>query len=249
MTWASPGPKLGCGEGACGACTVLIGRRAVTSCTTPAAEAAGQRITTVEGLAEDGVLHPVQQAWLEHGRDAVRVLHPGLAHRHRRPAEPGDPAGRRQDRGRAGRERLPVLHLPADHAGDPPRGRAHGGARAARAGAAGGGTGAGQPPRRAPRPCPGTRRPRTRPRSSSCSTTAWSRSSPAKPPPAGPGQWGGPDDAWVHVGADGSVTAFTGKVEARPGHPHRARPAGRRGARGAAGIGAGGHGQHRCLAL
>ena len=61
------GPKFGCGEGACGACTVLIGRRAVTSCITPVAEAAGQRITTVEGLAEDGVLHPVQQAWLEQG--------------------------------------------------------------------------------------------------------------------------------------------------------------------------------------
>src|SRR5215470_20073568 len=61
------GPKLGCGEGACGACTVLIGRRAVTSCVTPAAEAAGQRVTTAEGLAEDGLLHPVQQAWLETG--------------------------------------------------------------------------------------------------------------------------------------------------------------------------------------
>ncbi|HUY46253.1 MAG TPA: molybdopterin cofactor-binding domain-containing protein [Streptosporangiaceae bacterium] len=59
------GPKYGCGEGECGACTVLIGRRAVQACSTPAREAAGQRITTVEGLAEDGMLHPVQQAWLE----------------------------------------------------------------------------------------------------------------------------------------------------------------------------------------
>jgi isoquinoline 1-oxidoreductase len=59
------GPKLGCGEGECGACTVLIGRRAVTACTMPAADAAGQRVTTVEGLAEDGILHPAQQAWLE----------------------------------------------------------------------------------------------------------------------------------------------------------------------------------------
>ncbi len=46
-------------------------------------------------------------------------------------------------------------------------------------------------------------------------------------PPARPGL--GPNDAWVHVGADGAVTAFTGKVEARPGHPDRAGPAGRRG--------------------
>src|SRR5215472_2969123 len=71
------GPKLGCGEGACGACTVLIGRRAVTSCITPAAEAAGQRVTTVEGLAEDGVLHPVQQAWLETGAMQCGYCTPG----------------------------------------------------------------------------------------------------------------------------------------------------------------------------
>src|SRR5579863_7812289 len=61
------GPKPGCGEGACGACTVLLGRRAVTACTTPAGAAAGNQVTTVEGLAEDGLLHPVQQAWLETG--------------------------------------------------------------------------------------------------------------------------------------------------------------------------------------
>jgi aerobic carbon-monoxide dehydrogenase small subunit len=71
------GPKLGCGEGACGACTVLIGRRAVTSCTTPATEAAGQRITTVEGLAEEGLLHPVQQAWLEAGAMQCGYCTPG----------------------------------------------------------------------------------------------------------------------------------------------------------------------------
>ncbi|HXW87047.1 MAG TPA: (2Fe-2S)-binding protein, partial [Streptosporangiaceae bacterium] len=59
------GTKLGCGEGACGACTVLVGSRAVQACQLTAAEAAGQRITTVEGLAQDGLLHPVQQAWLE----------------------------------------------------------------------------------------------------------------------------------------------------------------------------------------
>ena len=60
-------PKFGCGEGACGACTVLVGRRAVAACTTPAAQVAGERITTVEGLAQEGILHPVQQAWLETG--------------------------------------------------------------------------------------------------------------------------------------------------------------------------------------
>src|SRR5260370_13923190 len=72
------GPKLGCGEGACGACTVLIGRRPVTSCITPAAEAAGQRVTTVQALAEDGILHPVQQAWLEAGARQCGYCTPGL---------------------------------------------------------------------------------------------------------------------------------------------------------------------------
>ena len=50
------------------ACTVLIGRRAVPACQTPVREAAGQRVTTAEGLAQDGYLHPVQQAWLEAAR-------------------------------------------------------------------------------------------------------------------------------------------------------------------------------------
>ena len=71
------GPKIGCGEGACGACTVLIGRRPVTACNTPAADAAGQRVTTVEGLAEDGILHPVQQAWLETGAMQCGYCTPG----------------------------------------------------------------------------------------------------------------------------------------------------------------------------
>jgi nicotinate dehydrogenase subunit B len=71
------GPKLGCGEGMCGACTVLLGRRAVTACTTPAGEAAGHQVTTVEGLAEDGLLHPVQQAWMETGALQCGYCTPG----------------------------------------------------------------------------------------------------------------------------------------------------------------------------
>ncbi|WP_329244614.1 molybdopterin-dependent oxidoreductase [Actinoallomurus sp. NBC_01490] len=71
------GPKLGCGEGMCGACTVLLGRRAVTACTTPAGEAAGHQVTTVEGLAEDGLLHPVQQAWMETGAMQCGYCTPG----------------------------------------------------------------------------------------------------------------------------------------------------------------------------
>jgi len=58
------GAKYGCGEGQCGACTVLLGDRAVRSCVTPAASCT-QPITTIEGLETNGVLHPVQQAFLD----------------------------------------------------------------------------------------------------------------------------------------------------------------------------------------
>ena len=71
------GPKFGCGEGECRACTVLIGRRAVPACQTPVREAAGQRVTTAEGLAQDGYLHPVQQAWLECGAMQCGYCTPG----------------------------------------------------------------------------------------------------------------------------------------------------------------------------
>ena len=56
------GPRFGCGVGLCGACLVLIGGRARSSCDFPAWAAEGQDITTVEGLLDDGTMHPVQQA-------------------------------------------------------------------------------------------------------------------------------------------------------------------------------------------
>jgi len=59
------GAKYGCGEGQCGACTVLIDGRARRSCVTPLAAAAGKSITTIEGLEREGRLHPVQQAFLD----------------------------------------------------------------------------------------------------------------------------------------------------------------------------------------
>jgi len=58
------GTKYGCGEGACGACSVLVDGKQVLTCTTPVAEAEGKSITTIEGLAEGDSLHPVQQAFL-----------------------------------------------------------------------------------------------------------------------------------------------------------------------------------------
>ena len=59
------GTKYGCGEGQCGACTVLLDGQATTSCQTQLSEAAGKKIVTIEGLAQNGRLHPVQAAFLE----------------------------------------------------------------------------------------------------------------------------------------------------------------------------------------
>ena len=59
------GAKQGCGEGQCGSCTVLVDGRAVPACMTPAMSAATKAVVTVEGLASDGRLHPVQQAFID----------------------------------------------------------------------------------------------------------------------------------------------------------------------------------------
>ncbi len=58
------GTKYGCGEGQCGACTVLLAGRPVRSCRTRISAAAGKKITTIEGLEQNGHLHPVQEAFL-----------------------------------------------------------------------------------------------------------------------------------------------------------------------------------------
>jgi len=60
------GTKFGCGIGACGACTVQIEGRAVRSCSFPVSGAEGAAVTTIEGLATDGTLHKVQEAWITH---------------------------------------------------------------------------------------------------------------------------------------------------------------------------------------
>ncbi|MBC8424925.1 (2Fe-2S)-binding protein [bacterium] len=60
------GTKYGCGEGNCGACTVLIDGEATRSCITPVTSASGRDITTIEGLANGDQLHPVQEAFVEH---------------------------------------------------------------------------------------------------------------------------------------------------------------------------------------
>ena len=60
------GTKYGCGIAQCGACTVHVDGKAVRSCVIPVSAAEGKQLTTIEGLAAGGVLHKVQQAWLDH---------------------------------------------------------------------------------------------------------------------------------------------------------------------------------------
>jgi nicotinate dehydrogenase subunit B len=223
------GPKPGCGEGACGACTVLLGRRAVTACTTPAGEAAGNQVTTVEGLAEDGVLHPVQQAWLETGALQCGYCTAGwLTGCAALLARVPHPDGERIDaelaghvcrcctypRIRAAVHRAAELMEHPELLGPVPPGPAAG-----RAGPLTGVAGLAAP---AEGSVPG------RP---------WDRAAPgpdaffaALPDglvavaDAGSEAGGGPGgrpatstQAWLHVGPDGVVTAFTGKVEAGQG--------------------------------
>jgi isoquinoline 1-oxidoreductase subunit alpha len=60
------GTKYGCGIAQCGACTVHVGGVAMRSCSVPVSAAEGKQITTIEGLAQNGRMHKVQQAWIEH---------------------------------------------------------------------------------------------------------------------------------------------------------------------------------------
>src|SRR5947209_14066644 len=69
------GTKEGCGEGECGACTVLIDGRAINACLVPLAQAAATRITTIEGL---GARHPLQRAFVEHGGAQCGICTPGM---------------------------------------------------------------------------------------------------------------------------------------------------------------------------
>jgi CO/xanthine dehydrogenase Mo-binding subunit/aerobic-type carbon monoxide dehydrogenase small subunit (CoxS/CutS family) len=205
------GPKLGCGQGACGACTVLVGSRPVSACQVDAASLAGQRITTAEGLGEDGILHPVQQAWLEVGAMQCGYCTPGwltgTAALLARTPHPDDPRIDAELDGhvcrccayprirRAIHRAAELMENPDQFEPIPPHPPAPRGL-------------APEAPwdlaRRDPQAFAHTM-------AEGLLTVVADDVGDAEP------GFNGPDDAWVHVGADGSITAFTGKVEAGQG--------------------------------
>jgi aerobic-type carbon monoxide dehydrogenase small subunit (CoxS/CutS family) len=72
------GTKFGCGEGVCGACTVIVNNAAVRSCATPVGDVQGKQVVTIEGLAKGNQLHPVQQAFAEHLAYQCGYCTPGM---------------------------------------------------------------------------------------------------------------------------------------------------------------------------
>ena len=72
------GPKYGCGEGLCGACTVILNHEAVLSCQMAVKAVEGGEVMTIEGLAENGALHPLQNAFIQHGGLQCGFCTPGM---------------------------------------------------------------------------------------------------------------------------------------------------------------------------
>ena len=108
------GVKKGCDEGECGACTVLLDGDAVASCTYLAVEAEGHDIITIEGLAKDGELHPMQQAFID--CFAVQwLLHAGHDSSGRRAAQPQPRPDGGRDTRHAARKYLPLHRIYEDN--------------------------------------------------------------------------------------------------------------------------------------
>lgn len=72
------GTKYGCGEGLCGACSVLVDNEVVRSCQTPLKDVRGKEVLTIEGLAKNGKLHPLQEAFLKHNAVQCGYCTPGM---------------------------------------------------------------------------------------------------------------------------------------------------------------------------
>ncbi len=72
------GTKFGCGEGFCGACTVLVNKEAIRSCQFPLKNVKGKEVLTIEGLAKNGDLHPLQKAFIQHGALQCGFCTPGM---------------------------------------------------------------------------------------------------------------------------------------------------------------------------
>ncbi len=109
------GTHVGCDTSQCGACVVHVDGKAVKSCTTLAVACEGADVTTIEGLAKNGKLHPMQEAFREHHGLAMRLLHAGHDHvggRYRQAQ--GQEARRGHDPPRARRQYLP-LHRLSEH--------------------------------------------------------------------------------------------------------------------------------------
>ena len=75
---AHTGTKYGCGEGFCGACTVLVDGKPALACQFPLAKVEGRSVLTIEGLAKGGRLHPLQQAFIDHGAMQCGYCTPGM---------------------------------------------------------------------------------------------------------------------------------------------------------------------------
>ncbi len=121
-----PNPHFGCGLAQCGACTVHINGRAVRSCSTPVAQAAGQEIKTLNGLGTPANPHPVQTGVSGGAGSAVRVLHQRLDHDGGGlPGDQEEPDRCRDQRG-VGRSQMPLRDPHGNHARCPSRRRLDG---------------------------------------------------------------------------------------------------------------------------
>jgi aerobic-type carbon monoxide dehydrogenase small subunit (CoxS/CutS family) len=118
------GTKYGCGEGQCGACTVLVDGNEQRSCQLRVGTLDGRAVRTIEGLANGDRLHPLQQAFLDHGALQCGLCTPGMHRRRGSAAAAQRESRRRRDPPRAARQSVPLRLLSAHR-----RRRAAGGAR------------------------------------------------------------------------------------------------------------------------